>query len=237
VQQVTDDIAAVANKTGSYASRPAAGHAGSLYFPTDKPALCRDTGGAWEEWDMTTGAKLTLPNSGSFSWVNQGGASITTTNGVDVLTTPTGTNQVRGRSVAASNPMTVKARLSPSTFVGGNSTVGLFVSDGTKLVTWEAATTFGGNHMRTAKWTTVSSFSATYTNYSTLMYGITPKWIGLTDNGTNLLFLLSDNGINWTQVESRARLDFLASVSTVGWFTNNESGSTAECFLYSWEKV
>lgn len=222
---------------GTYAARPPAGTDGRLYIPTDKPVICLDNGTSWDEWDMTTGGKLVLPNSASFSWLNQGSSSVTTTNGADVLTTPYNTNTLRGRSVAASNPMFVKVRLSPKAIVGGNSTIGLFVSDGTKLVTWEAITTFGGNHMRTAKWATTTSFSATYTNYSTLPYGITPKWIGLQDDGTNLLFWMSDNGIDWTRVESRARLDYLASISTVGWFMNNETGSNNSSVLYSWEKT
>ena len=224
--------------SGAYASRPAAATNGRIYFSTDKPVISLDNGSAWSEWDTTTGAKLTLPNSGSFSWVNQGSASVTTTNGADVLTTPTGTNQIRGRSVAASNPMFVKARLAPKTQVGGNSIIGLFVSDGTKFVTFDSITTFGGNHMRTAKWSSSSAFSATYTNYSTLPYGITPKWIGIQDDGTNLLFWLSDNGVDWTRIESRARLDYLVtSITLVGWFMNNESGSNGSAVLYSWEKT
>lgn len=220
---------------GAYASRPTAGTDGRLYLPTDKPVICLDNGSTWDEWDLSSGSKLTLPASGSFSWDNQGAASISTVNGCDVLTSPTG-SVIRGRYVAASNPMFVKARIAPSTIVGGNSTIGVYVGDGTKIVAFEALTTFGGGGMRTAKWTNASTFSATYTNHPTVFYGIVPTWVGLQDDGTNIHFWMSGNGTDWIRIESRARLDFLASVSRVGWFISNQSGSTGAAVLYSWEK-
>jgi len=241
VQDAIEEIGLNSESVGSgiYASRPASAsvNAGRLYLPTDKPVICRDNGTTWEEWDLASGAKLTLPNSASFSWDNQGAASIATVNGRDVLTSPTG-SVFRGRTVPATNPMFVKARLSAATVVGGNSSIGLCISDGTKLVAWEAMTTFGGGGMRSGKWTSsTAGFNATYLNFSTVIFGTTAIWLGLQDDGTNIIFWMSQNGVDWIKMESRARLDWLASLTTIGWYYSNQSGQTGDAVLYSWEKV
>lgn len=223
---------------GAYASRPSAGVDGRIYLPTDKPVICMDNGTTWDEWETDTGSLLTLPNSGSFAWENQGGASISTVNGRDVLTSPSG-SVIRGRYVASSNPMTVTARLIAACPVGGNSEAGLFISDGTKFVTWAAFTTFGGGAMRTAKWATNASFSATYSQRTPMEgYSTVPNWLRVTDNGTNFLFYLSQNGIDWVLFDTRARLDYLTTGPTrVGWYISNQSGASGNFICYSWSKV
>lgn len=226
--------------SGTYATRPAsaAANAGRLYIPTDKPVICRDSGAAWEEWETDTGTRLVLPNSGSFSWVNQGGASIATVNGRDVLTSPSG-SVIRGRSVPSSNPMTVTARLVIACPVGGNSEAGLFIGNGTKFVTWAAFTTFGGAAMRTAKWTSSSVFSANYSQRNPMEgYATIPNWLRITDNGTNFLFYLSQNGYDWVLFDTRGRLDWLTTGPTiVGYYISNQSGQTGDLVCYSWSKV
>jgi len=226
--------------SGTYAARPAsiANNAGRIYLPTDKPVICRDTGAGWVEWETDTGSPLALPNSGSFSWVNQGGASIATVNGRDVLTSPSG-SVIRGRSVASSNPMTITARLVLACPVGGNSEAGLFIGDGTKFVTWAAFTTFGGGAMRTAKWTSNSVYSANYSQRTPMEgYSSVPNWLRITDDGTNFLFYLSQNGIDWVLFDTRARLNWLTTGPTIcGYYISNQSGKTGDIVCYSWSKV
>lgn len=236
VQQVTDDLNIVAS--GTYASRPAAGKTGRVYLATDKSSIARDNGTTWDEWDASTGTPIVVPNDASFSWENQGAASVTTTNGKVVLTSPTGT-VIRGRYVAASNPMTVTARLIHPTTIGGNSEAGLFVGDGTKVVTWAMHTCYGGGKLRTAKWSSDTTWNSDYKNAvpDEVWGNVSFNWARITDNGTNLLFYLSQDGIHWMLFDTQARLNYLASVSRVGWYFCNQTGVNSDYTLMSWSKV
>lgn len=86
--------------TGTYAALPAAGTAGRIYIPTDSVYdMLRDTGAAWVHFKH--GQQVTPPVDASFAWVNQGGASVSTTSGAVVLTIPAaGGQNMRLRTMA-----------------------------------------------------------------------------------------------------------------------------------------
>lgn len=78
--------AGVSVTAGSYAGRPSPSAAGNLHLPTDAPYVLRDTGSAWQAWGPLR--QLVIPPETGWSWLNQGGASIDTTGGAHVLTSP-----------------------------------------------------------------------------------------------------------------------------------------------------
>lgn len=61
-------------------SRPAAGQYGRLFFPTTAGVIQRDTGSAYELWVQGKGP-FTPPVADFTTWVNQGVATVATTNG------------------------------------------------------------------------------------------------------------------------------------------------------------
>lgn len=65
-------------QTGTLASATAA-KAGSLYLPNNGISILRDTGAAFAEWGPAF--PLTKPVDGDFAWINQGGATVSTTTG------------------------------------------------------------------------------------------------------------------------------------------------------------
>ena len=66
------------------------------------------------------------------------------------------------------------------------------------------------NFLRTCKWTNETTYSASYTTdlYDPLY---DPQWFKLEDNGTNRIFYMSTDGINWVQYHSIGRTDYLTA--------------------------
>lgn len=229
--------------TGTRAARPAAGTAGKLYLPTDDLAgIQRDSGTAWDEWGPLW--KFTPPDDATFAWINQGGASVDTTQGGVFLNAPAGAgSSLRIRKKAApATPYTVEAAFIPSMVPDPAIFPGmglLFRESGTsKLVTFSytlATTPF----QRPQNWTNETTFSA----------GLTPTWDQIwnfqtgpliwqriADNGTNLLFSVSNDGRKWYQTHSVGRTAFMAGApNEIGFWVNANSASyDAALWLRHW---
>jgi hypothetical protein len=80
--------ARIANRfiSGPYASKPTAGVKGRLFLPTDGLFLEYDDGTAWRQYGPYN--RLISPPQAGWSWVNQGNATATFTNGVLILEDP-----------------------------------------------------------------------------------------------------------------------------------------------------
>lgn len=124
-----------------------------------------------------------VPTSG-WSWINQGTASLTQSNGVDIITDPgTGANNIIARDrTAPATPYSMRALVGGHYLAGSGGMGVLFTGAGTGLFvmylrytswlieTWSNPTTFNSS-------VASGSFS-----------GGTPVWLGLEDDGTNLIF-------------------------------------------------
>ena len=187
----------------------------------------------------TSGRIIVPPDDSGFSWLNQGGSSVTTDANDDVvLTCPTG-SVIRGRIKAIpSTPYTITARLIPAMIVGGNSEAGLCFYDGTKVILWSGFTCFGGGGIRVANWTNVSTFSANVSQRNpTENYYVPMRWLRVTDDGTTLGFWCSDDGDHWVRYTTATRASFMTTPTHLGWFQNNQSGSNSDFYLHSWEET
>lgn len=175
---------------------------------------------------------LTDPTSVSFSWRNQGGATVTTESRSLYLTAPTSaTTSVRGREIAApgSTPWSITIAFVPFWVLAAVG-MGLYVTDGTKLVMmqWGSA---GWNYQHYTNVTTSAGAVVTFSTPQVLPL----CYVKIQNDGTNLNMYISGNGTDFFLVGSEAKTSFLSAVSFVGFFVNlNTSTVTASMWLLSW---
>lgn len=139
----------------------------------------------------------------SFTWVNQGSATATDSNGGVVMTIPDEANHnLRGLVITAPTTpyqFTVKANvIAPGSPMGGNSThFGLWFRESStgKLITLSSRY---GQALAMWRWTNATTFSAVVdTNMS--FHERQGIWFRFEDDGTDLKGYFSMDGSNWSQ--------------------------------------
>lgn len=229
--------------TAAYASRQAAAKAGRLFLPTNSAYVERDTGAAWGSWGPIF--PLTPPVDADFAWINQGGASVVTTNGFIHLAAPaTSGNSMRIRKKAApATPYTITARLHALGSI--NQIYGLCFrqsSDG-KLhsfaILGSTSSGIGSQGLFSTKFTDPTTFSANYSTQVTglmSMFGM-PWFLRIADDGSNRICSVSTDGINFFVFHTVGRTDFLTA-DEVGFFSDSVSASVASgVSLLSWKQA
>jgi hypothetical protein len=199
---------------------------GEARFPTGN--------GAWAGPGWTLGD----PTTPSWAWVNQGTSTIANANGISYLEIPNATTNIRSRVISApATPYTITA-LFRGRFAGALSTQygGLvFRESGTsKLYIWYVA---GNSALQAIKFTNDTTFSAVGV-VNTVLQGAGGNfhWLRYTDDGTDLRFAASIDGINFVEYGTEGRTVFLAGgPNQVGFFANGDSpGATMGLSLLSW---
>jgi hypothetical protein len=199
--------------TGAAGSEPGSPSAGDLYFPNNGFSVERYSGSIWVPWGPLF--PLTDPSvSAPTTWVNQGGATVSTTNGGIILTAPTGAGQnIRARvKTAPSTPYTVTARFIPNMEQAGsnNGFVGIGFRESSSgkfaLLAFSAQQVLGFYN-----YTDATTFSASTTgNVNPLLYG-TSFCFRIADDGTNRIASISYDGVTFQVVYSVARTTFLTA--------------------------
>ncbi len=233
-------------QSGAFASEPASGRlTGDLYLPNDSFYAERWNGTLWEAWGPIF--PMTKPVDGDFAWINQGGASIVTTNGGIFLRGPatSGTSERVRKKAAPAPPYTITAAFLPAVLSFDFQSCGLLFrqsSDG-KLVTFELAGTTQAANSTTGlilgvnKFTSPTVFSAGYTARSAHAIGTKPVFLRIADNNTNRICSYSADGQNWITFHTIGRTDFLTA-DEVGFFVA-DSTNTYEVgmTLLSWKQA
>lgn len=225
--------------TAAYGSRPAASNDGDLFLPNNGVYLERDTGAAWVPWGPLF--PFTAPVDGDFSWTNQGGASVVTTQGGIYLLAPAnaGASLRIRRKAAPSTPYTITAAFAASILNLSNQRAGLCFrqsSDG-KLVIFYLLATNAAFTLQTDKFTNETTGSATYSSIAANAMRGPVVFLRIADNGTNRICSYSTDGQNWIQIHSVGRTDFLTA-DQVGFFVSEESNSVAAGMtLLSWKEA
>ncbi|MGN6700005.1 MAG: hypothetical protein ACTHMR_17765 [Thermomicrobiales bacterium] len=213
--------------SGTLASRPAAATAGNLYLPTDAPFVYRDTGTTWESWGPLR--QLTPPSAGSYTWVNQGSATTDTSHGTLILSAPAvAGDQIRAlvKSVPAA-PYTVTIAIIPAVPGLNYAQCGLVLRESSSgklaLLNYCCDTTQNtGYRVQTQKFTNPTTFSAS----SITLPAPTghPLWLRLQDDNTNRIASVSLDGVNFWQIHSVGRTDFLTP-DQIGLYVNTNQGT------------
>jgi hypothetical protein len=196
--------------TAAYASRPAPANDGDLFLPSNGFVLERDTGAAWVPWGPIF--PLTAPVDGDFAWINQGGATVSTTNGGIYLNAP----------ASASMNMRIRKKAAPATPYTITAWILPLINHGLSFVNFgfrEAATgelhhwRYGYN-AGTIALSVIRSTSPTVDDSSDT--DIVAHWqhrlcLRIADNGTNRIFSYSIDGVNFIDWFSVGRTVFLTA--------------------------
>jgi hypothetical protein len=225
--------------TASYASRQAATKDGRLFLPSNGFYVERDTASAWAPWGPIF--SFTVPVDGDFAWINQGGASVSTTNGGIYLLGPatTGPNFRIRKKAAPATPYTITVAFLPAMLALNFQNAGLvFREAGTgELHSCQVAmnTASISPILGSIKWSSPTAFSADYvTSRGVAITGVV--WLRIADNGTSRICSYSSDGQNFIQFHSVSRTDFLTA-DEVGFFVNDETNTFAVSMtLLSWKQ-
>lgn len=186
----------------------------------------------------------TAPDNSIFSWVNQGGASVTPIVSKEIyLEAPIGslgaTNwRIRDTAIPAT-PYILDICMIPNVICKNYQLVGIVLRDSVsgKLITH--AIEIGNSNTNECyyavqKWNSPTSFNASY--IETLWaqgYGLV--WLRVTDDGTTRKFFVSKDGEHFQQVASNGHTDFLTA-NRIGFAATENTGTfPAGMNLISWQ--
>lgn len=188
----------------TFANLPKPGNEGLVAYIKDANIFARDNGTSWDYFGPSLSG-LNLPQSASFSWLNQGTAAVDFTTGIMVMTQfgNGGSNAIAAQLLTPPSPpfsffVQVSTNLPASTAAGGNNAeVGIFAWDSvaTKGILWGPS------------WRPASGMSMEYQLFTGTgsaadgPYGNTPApnnatdfmWLGYQDDGVSLRKLLVGN--------------------------------------------
>ena len=222
-----DDLAAY----DTYANRPVAGTPGRIFLPADGLFIERDNGSAWEKfgpiWPMTP------PAAADFgTWVNQGSATIVDNKGAIFLDSGPATSGENLRCRVKAYPgvsFTVEMAFMYNTWAySSGAACGLCIRDsvGGKLVCFGVGGSSTSLDTVGYNYNSPTSTSGAVTGWPSYKHCYDSPLIFLkyTDNlSTTRTVSFSHDGINWTQMVSISRTDFLTP-NQIGIFVNSLAG-------------
>ena len=229
-----------------WANRPASEKAGKIWLPTDGFMLSRDGGSAWKSWGPLF--PFTETNDAPFSWVNQGGATVTTSQGgVFLLAPASNTHNMRLRVQSApSTPYTITAAVrgiwDAFTISGLTTHSGLVWRDSAsgKMETFGFLSDFSTygqffTLIGAAKWDNPTSLNSYYRSVFTALLPSPTEFLRITDDGTTRTCYVSTDGVNFQQVHTVSRTDFLTP-NQIGYFADSNNGSSVGLNILSWKQ-
>ena len=179
---------------------------------------------------------LTAPVDGDFAWINQEGATITSSNGALFLQGPTapGTDLRVRKKAAPATPYTITAAFIPSVIGTFTMFAGLCwrqSSDG-KLVVFVVQQTGLYN---VVKYNSPTAISAGYASAAQGIEGSVSGvvWLRIADDGVNRICSYSRDGANFLPYHTVGRTDFMTA-DEVGFVVNTEEAYSVGMTLLSW---
>lgn len=230
------------NLTNLAASRPAASQPGRLYLPTDESVILRDSGSAWHPFGPI--ARLWNPNDQSWSWGNQGAATLTTREFSQTIlfTNPgSGSGLLVRQKTPPTPPYTITALFQIMGTLSDfqNACLGFRNSSDNKekwIRCWNA---YGSTNViyvsKAASWGTSGSSNPASSNIPVFPLML---WLQIEDDNTNHFYRYSLDGINFLQVFTDGRTNHMSAPSHVFWGTEADgfSGNVKRINLLSWRE-
>lgn len=219
---------------GPWASLPASPAAlGDTYKCADAPYEYVGTGSplVWQAYYSTH--PVTEPVSGSFTWVNQGAATIEATHGGFYLYAPADGNlNIKIRDIALPvAPYTLTTAFVPMMFSSNFASLGLVLRDSVSggLVQFGIRSSGGNLQLISYKFNSPTSYNSSYiesTYFGQGMPGLVSglMWLKIVDNNTNRIFYHSHDGYHWRQFYSVGRTDFITP-DFAGVFVDAQNGT------------
>lgn len=165
-----------------------------------------------------------LPTTGSFAWVNQGGATITDqANVYSLLSAPTAaTRNIRARTKAApSTPYSITALMIVEASAAGSFPDGGLLwrdSSSGKMIRFALVAQGGGQPVLfLSKEDSATAFNSSYALdwvecyrlIAGMFAGFLPVWLRIADDGANRICSVSTDGVNFIVVHTVGRTDFM----------------------------
>lgn len=225
------------------------GTADRLAAGTSAFVLTSNGSGAAPSWQpVGSSAVLTPlgvpPSSGSFTWANQGVASVAAGNfGTLVMTSNTdGSAQLHmlTESNAFSAPYSIANGFAAIQISTSTSSM-LGLTDGTKWIVLAIFVSGSSIELTIERWTNATTFGSTVlgaTALPNLAFAVVPPQQGTTyfrwrNDGTNIYADVSPNGVVWEQVYSEAVAAFLTPTA-YGWGVRNNGLTSMNMNLSGW---
>jgi len=228
-------IIPVTTLKGTYLAAPSASQAGRLYFPTNDAVVLRDTGAAWERWGTVW--NFIAPDNSTFSWVNQGSSTVAQVGSTVKLIGQINSEAHLRVLSAPSTPYTLTAAMRVTGYRQNTYRFGILVRDSgtgkfsTVGVNWNAIGS--ANYWVWSDWGSTTTF-AVQTGLECQLPEI--LWLRVRDNGTNLIWSYSVDGINFIVAFSSTRTFYMATPNQLGfWLTSGAGTLAASLTLLSWD--
>jgi hypothetical protein len=206
----------------------------------------RDDGTEWKKWGHFN--ELIEPDQSLFSWVNQGTATIDSTYGPSVLIAPAPGGagddiHLRVLTVIAT-PYDVLACFAPNIEPFDQISCGVVFRESStgKLIFFRfmfdttSAITKSDVIFSVDTYTNPTTFNSNYAVASAGFLRGAVIWLKMTDDGTDLIWSYSNDGVNFVIITTQSRTNFLAlGPNQVGFAINsNTTSGAAGMTLLSW---
>lgn len=222
--------------TTAVGSEPGSPSSGDLDFYNNGFGVSRYSGSAWVPWGPIW--PLTDPTTPSWSWVNQGSATVATTNGAVFLngTADASANlRIRVKSVPTA-PYIVTAAFIPLLTTANYSGAGLILrnSGSGNLVLFDYLG--DTNVVEASKWSSPTAAVAAYSVNSAFRFFNPVFWFRIEDNNTNRIFSVSADGVNFAVIFTVSRTDYITP-DQIGFFVKDQNATYAPAMtLLSWKE-
>lgn len=194
---------------------------------------------------QTYEAAWVVPPTGGWSWVNQGGATISSANDRETLVAPAQGNSSNVRlrvRTAPSAPYVLTARLLPLVFTKNYLGASLVIREsGTgEFIQFKFVYASTQPELAVEQWTSPTSFSS---SVRSVLIDKPIEWLQIEDNNTNHIFRVSRSGFSgdWIEVYSQSRTAWMATPDQIGFAADAQNVSTpnfdAILSILSWEEA
>ncbi len=204
--------------------------------------------GGLPAWTAGGGSAPSIPAISDFTWVNQGSSTATQVlaNGPIMATLEDASGlEWRGlfKNVLGAAPYKVQAQLRGLSAGYSNSqNIGLYFYDGTQLMGFECLIQSGGVLPRVERINSVTSDNGTAATYGSQSQAqmfnpyLSPMWLQLRNDGTDLYFDYSLDGANFINLWSEAVGSFITPTQYgFGGFSDTSGGQPSViCDLLAW---
>ena len=238
-----NQILADLSQSGDFASVPAAAKSGLIYLPSDADLFTRDNGSTLDYYAPLK--KFTPPVLGDFTWLSQGSSTAVSTFGGIKVSVPAdasaGVNlRVLHKSKTPPYKVTGYFIFNQSSQSFQSCGMGFYDPTGGRLVSMHFIVfDYDFSYVEVCRWANTTTFTSAPAYSFLNSAGIAIGWMQVEHDSTNLIFRISNNGVDWITVYSEGKTAYLANDPTKVMFygRNNTNSRNAHQFsLLSWKE-
>lgn len=219
--------------------------AGSNVTLTDDGAggvTIASSGGGGGAANVTAVAITNYPIAANFTWQNQGTATVSGGSSSPMLMqiAASAADSLKIQEIAApATPYSITAYMDINFRFNNFAWAGLIIRDSStgKLVSF-GFTMQNQILFSYDKWNSVTSFNSqvTLSDFDGSLPGPLPRVLKVRDDGTNFVFSVSWDKVNFITLQTISRTDFLTTPDHIGWYGNSRNSWPVYVNLWLWEQ-